>query len=270
MLCDPFIASKVHNFSSSYRPKSLEERIRRAHVKQLQGQIDFLGASELSSAIDVQELVRLNEIERAEKAAQAAALLEAQVSVTETENEVDADGNPVTGRPRGNSMQLLRKPSMRKQNLGDSRPPSTMSQRGNSCSESSNAIDVVSKTGLNADMPTDLPSPSKFDAMGTFVSVEEESFDDIDDFNKSPVNKGQSSTVDSFSVPATLQQPIAHDVKEGIPEEEDDETGNNDTFDDKIDTGAIESSQTRINGGRIGQAIAEAQDIDKQLADTIF
>jgi hypothetical protein len=42
LVLDPFLKPKVQNFPQQYRPKYLEERIRRSHVKQLEQQIEMI------------------------------------------------------------------------------------------------------------------------------------------------------------------------------------------------------------------------------------
>lgn len=40
LLCEPLVFSKLSNFPQTYRPRNLEERIRRSHTKQLEQQLD--------------------------------------------------------------------------------------------------------------------------------------------------------------------------------------------------------------------------------------
>lgn len=49
LLSEPIIVAKLNNFAQSYRPRHLEERIRRSHTKQLEQQLETVGRSRRST-----------------------------------------------------------------------------------------------------------------------------------------------------------------------------------------------------------------------------
>jgi serine/threonine protein kinase len=57
MLTHPYYISKVIAYPQSYRPKSLEERLKRAHAKQLTSQIEGLKNSKKSSLMPLSECI---------------------------------------------------------------------------------------------------------------------------------------------------------------------------------------------------------------------
>lgn len=52
LLNHPLLSPKVSSFPQSYRPKAVEERIRRGHARQLTTQIESLTSTRISSASD--------------------------------------------------------------------------------------------------------------------------------------------------------------------------------------------------------------------------
>lgn len=58
ILCEPIVFPKVANFPQVYRPKNLEERIRRTHLRLLEQQIDIVQRTRRASSLAQQPLMR--------------------------------------------------------------------------------------------------------------------------------------------------------------------------------------------------------------------
>jgi hypothetical protein len=50
LLCETMIATKANNFPSTYRPRYLEERMRRSHLRQLEQQLDLISRTRKSNS----------------------------------------------------------------------------------------------------------------------------------------------------------------------------------------------------------------------------
>lgn len=58
LLCDPLVFPKVANFPQVYRPKNLEERIRRSHLRLLEQQIEMVQRARRASTLAHQSSTR--------------------------------------------------------------------------------------------------------------------------------------------------------------------------------------------------------------------
>ena len=113
MLLDPFIALKVNSFPIQYRPKSLEERIRRAHTKQLQAQLEYLRYSTCSSLTSIPELLKMIDDEQQDLIKLAAESNTAVFNFTlPSAGEILRNSSSIVRQASKSSPRLSRRPSL--------------------------------------------------------------------------------------------------------------------------------------------------------------
>mmetsp|Transcript_20697 Transcript_20697/g.18847 ORF Transcript_20697/g.18847 Transcript_20697/m.18847 type:complete len:737 (+) Transcript_20697:44-2254(+) len=111
MLMDPFFNSKTSAFPNNYRPKAIEERIRRTHIKQLQAQLESIPYSKLSSLTPISELnklIAIAEQEALEQAAAAALAAQAQLDANNEEIVSNSFRRPELLKKGSNHFQVHR------------------------------------------------------------------------------------------------------------------------------------------------------------------